>query len=74
MPSARGMTANEDNFISFLPICILFLFSYLIDLVMTSRMVSKMRVERNYPYLMPDLNRKDFKSLTISMMLVAGIL
>lgn len=68
------MTANKDNFISFLPICILFLFSYLIDLVMTSRMVSKMRVERNYPYLMPDLNRKDFKSLTLSMLLVAGIL
>ena len=68
-------SANEDSFISFLPVCVPFVsFSYLTELAVTSSMMLKSNNERQYPHLLHNLNGKASSLSSLSMMLVVDSL
>lgn len=67
--------ANKDSFISFFPICVTFLLVFcFIALARTASTVLKRSDERGYPYLVPNLGGEASSFLSLSMMLVVGIL
>ena len=67
--------ANKDSFISLFPICIIFLlFFCFIALAKTASTVLKRSDERGHPYLVPNLGGEASSFLSLSIMLVVGIL
>ena len=66
--------ANNDGFVSFLPICIPFIpFSYLTALARTYSMMLKSRAERVHPCLVLDLSGNAFSFSLLSMTLAVHL-